>query len=258
MAETEEFQNKIKIPVSKSVSDALSAPRCLDMNIEPAEKLKLALPSGGSLSAISDMGKAIPNDCSMTFSLMLQLGPVMASLDCILKILGLLKPLSDAVTSPPPTPGVIKDIIDAVSDLAPCFLMLTPGGMLPFVRDLICLIIKMLNCLLGQLKTLVDIMGGISLQLEAAEKQNNEDKINSLQCAQENAAAQAASLLQGIEPISVILDLAAPFMSIAGVGAIEFPAITAESNLESINNAISSLEDVVVTLQDIVNSLGGC
>lgn len=251
---------QVKIPVPDALSEALSAPKCLDMKIEPAEKLKIQLPSGGTISAIGDMGKAIPNDCSMTFSLMLQIGPLMASMDCVLKILKLLKPISDVITDlpAPPTPGVIKEIVNGVADLAPCFLMLTPGGMLPFVIDILCLILKVLNCMVGQLKTLANIMGGISLQLESAKQQSNEEMIASLECAQENAAAQAANLMQSIEPVAVLLDLASPFMSIAGVQAIQMPAIGSETDMEAMNKSISALEEVVATLQGVVDGLGGC
>src|SRR5688500_14436119 len=132
----------LDIPVPDKLREALSAPRCIDLSLGKPKKLTVQLPSGAALTSLANAGQNIPNDCSLTFSLMLQIAPLMGSMECVLKILKLLKPLSDAVTSPPPTPALIKEIVTAVADLAPCFLMLTPAGMIPFVRDILCLILK--------------------------------------------------------------------------------------------------------------------
>jgi hypothetical protein len=250
----------VDIPVPDKLREALSAPKCIDLSLPEPQKLTVALPSGLSLSSLSNAGQNIPNDCSLTFSLMLQIAPLMASMECVLKILKLLKPLSDAVTSPPPTPGLIKEIAEAVADLAPCFLMLTPAGMIPFVRDILCLILKILNCLIGQLKTALDFMSGLSIKLESAQAGNNPDSdlIASLECARENVLTSIGHLMQGIEPVQVILDLAGPFMSIAGVGAIQLPALGGAGDTEALNQVLTILEEVVATIQQIVDALGGC
>jgi hypothetical protein len=191
---------------------------------------------------------------------MLQMAPLMAAMDCPLKILKLLKPLSDAVTSFPPTPALIKEIVDAVADLAPCFLMLTPAGMIPFVRDILCLILKALNCLIGALKTSLEFMNGLNIKLEKAQASDNPDQelIASLECAQENVVTSIGHLMQGMEPITAILDLASPFMSIAGVGAIQLPALASAQDTEALTQTVTTLEDTVGTIQQVVDGLGGC
>ena len=103
---------QVDIPVPESLREALSAPICLDLSLPKPQKLTINLPSGAALTSLSNIGQNIPNDCSLTFSLMLQIMPMMASMECVLKILKLLKPLSDAVTSPPPTPKLIEDIVE--------------------------------------------------------------------------------------------------------------------------------------------------
>ena len=147
----------IDIPVPDELQELMAAPEVPGPRPPPPRQQKITLPSGGTLTALQDLGKAIPTDCSLTFSLMVQIMPLMASMECLLKVLKLLKPLTDAVTSPPPTPKLVKEIVQAVADLAPCFLMVTPAGMIPFVRDILCLILALLRCLIGQLKTLADI-----------------------------------------------------------------------------------------------------
>ena len=55
-----------------------------------------------------------------------------------------------------------------------------------------------------------------------------------------------------------IMDLASPFMSIAGVAEIKLPALGSASDVESLNKVIAQLDDVVKTIQQIVDGLGGC
>ncbi len=248
----------IDVPVPEDLRELMAAPKCLDLRLPKPAKLKVQLPSGGTLTALHDIGKAVPTDCSLTFSLLLQIMPLMASMECVLKILKLLKPLSDAVTSPPPTPKLIKEIVEAVADLAPCFLSITPAGMIPFVRDILCLILALLRCLIGQLKTIADVMGGLTLQLKAAEDAGNDDLIKTLQCAQENSLESMQHMMNGFGPISVILDLMSPMMSIAGVGAIKLPAVGDASSAEALSKTMADLQNVVDTIQGVVDTLGGC
>jgi hypothetical protein len=248
----------IDVPVPDDLRELMAAPKCLDLRLPKPQKLKVQLPSGGTLTALHDIGKAVPTDCSLTFSLLMQIMPLMASMECVLKILKLLKPLSDAVTSPPPTPKLIKEIVEAVADLAPCFLSITPAGMIPFVRDILCLILALLRCLIGQLKTIADVMGGLTLQLQAAEEAGNDDLVKTLQCAQENSLASMQHMMNGFGPVSVILDLMAPMMSIAGVGAIKLPAVGDASSAAAISKTMADLQGVVDTIQGVVDTLGGC
>lgn len=250
----------IDIPIPDDLQELLAAPKCLDLKLPEPKNLQVTLPSGGSLKALQDMGKSIPNDCSLSFSLMLQIAPLLASMECVLKILKLLKPVSDVITNlpTPPTPGVIKEIAEATADLAPCFLMVTPAGMIPFVRDILCLILAVLRCLIGQLKTLAEVMGGLTLQLKAAEDAGNQDLADTLKCAQENSLNSMAHLMQGMGPISGLLDLMAPMMSIAGVDAIKLPAMGDDASAEGISDTLETLEGVVETIQGVVDALGGC
>jgi hypothetical protein len=249
---------EIDIPVPDELAEFMAAPKCLDLQPPPPQQLKVTLPSGGTLTALHDIGKSVPNDCSLTFSLMLQIMPLMASMECLLKVLKLLKPLSDAVTSFPPTPKLIKEIVQAVADLAPCFLMVTPAGMIPFVRDVLCLILALLRCLIGQLKTLNELLGGLTLQIADAEKAGNRALAESLKCARENGLIEMQHLMNGFGPVSTILDLMSPFMSIAGVGAIKLPALGNDTSAAATTKMLDTLQQVVDTIQSVVDALGGC
>ena len=47
-------------------------------------------------------------------------------------------------------------------------------------------------------------------------------------------------------------------MSIAGVAEIKLPAIGSASDVEGLNKVVKQLDDVVKTIQQIGDGLGGC
>ena len=251
------------IAVEADLQSALDLPPCADITLPKPAPLKIHLPSGGSIQAISDLSKGIPTDCSMTFNLMLQVMPLLANLDCILKILKLIKPLIDVVKSlgPPPDPiklpKAITDFVKAANDLIPCLLIPTPLAIGPFLKDLLCLILKTLKCLLEQLKTLSGLMHGLSLQLTAAHSDGNGELVKALKCAQNNAATQAQHLTASIEPIGVILDLMGSLFGIVGIEPIQLPAIGSASDAAALDNTIQTLQGVTAIIQVVVDALPG-
>jgi hypothetical protein len=254
---------KLDIPISIDLQKAFDLPPCSEIKLPSPKPLKITLPSGGSLKAINDLSKAVPTDCSMVFSLMLQIAPLLASMECLLKILKLLKPLIDIITGltkVPPAPPVkaVQDFAKAAADLVPCFLIPTPANLLPFVKDLICLILKALKCFLAQLKSLMNIMGGITIDLDAALRAGNTELAQTLQCSLENAQNQGKQLTSAIEPIGVILDLAGSVFGLVGIEPIKLPTFGDQADLESLNTVVQSVQGVVATLQVVADALGGC
>jgi hypothetical protein len=246
----------LDIPVAADLQQAFDVPPCSELSIPMPSPLKITLPSGDELKAFTDLSKGIPNDCSMTFNLVLQLAPFLASITCLLRLLKLIKPLVDIVqglTKKPPAPPVaaVEEFAAAAIDLAPCFLM--PAGVIPFAKDIICFIRALLNCLLTQLKSVRDLLEGIGLRIEAAA--GNEDLLAALQCAQQNAQTSAASLSQAIDPISTLLELANPIMEMAGMPTISLtPPAAGAADLAGLNAVIETLQDVVST----IDALGIC
>jgi len=249
----------IDIPLPVDLNEALELPPCNEIKLPLPKPLKIQLPTGASIKAIADASKGIPSDCAMTFSLMVQLSPLLASMECLLKILKLLKPLVDIVTNlPMPPVKAVQEFAKAAVDLAPCFLIPTPANIIPFVRDILCLIIRVLNCLLGQLKTLVALMGSLKLQLDAAHSAGNFELEETLKCAQANAEISGQHMTKAIEPIGVLLDLAGPLMGLAGVKPIQLPSLGDKSDLDALQNVIKTLQGLVGTLDVAVEALGGC
>lgn len=251
----------IDIPIPVDLKKAFQFPPCAQVTLPMPKPLKINLPMGGTLSAFSDLSKGIPSDCSLTFSLMLQIAPFLASIECLLKVLGLIGPLVEflkAIPDPIKMGSTLPKVLEAVEKVMPCVAVVTGLGIIPFIKDLLCLIIKALNCFLGQMKTLLGIMGGLSLQLSLATAAGDTDKIAAIQCEQNNAQALASNMTASIEPIGVILELAGTIFGIAGMKPITLPAVGSATDLDSLNTLVQTIQGVVGTLQIAADALGGC
>jgi len=249
----------IDIAVSADLEQLFQLPPCADITLPAASGLSVQLPTGGSLQAFADISKGIPTDCSMTFSLMLQLAPFIASIQCLLNVLKLLKPLIDIVKGLPfPPASAITEFAEAAVGLAPCLLIPTPLVMIPFILDLLCLILKVLNCFLGQMESLIKIMGPLSLQLTAAQQSGNDELVATLQCAQQNAQTQAGQIMNSLGPVGALLEVAGPLFGIAGVPAITLPALGSASDIAALNSVVQTIQLVVTDVQAAINLLGGC
>jgi hypothetical protein len=250
----------IDIAVDADLTQLFQLPSCDALALPDAGKISVQLPTGGVLQSFSDISKGIPTDCSMTFSLMMQIAPFLASIQCLLNVLKLLKPLIDIIKSLPGIPPVkaIEEFGEAVVALAPCLLIPTPAAMIPFVKDLLCLILKVLKCFLSQMQSLLRILGPLSLQLNLAQQSGNDELVSTLQCAQQNAQTQAGQIMNSLGPAGVLLDLAGPLFGIAGIPAISLPSLGSASDLQSLNTAVKSIQEVVGVIQIAVDALGGC
>ena len=101
-------------------------------------------------------------------------------------------------------------------------------------------------------------MSVLTLDLSNSISSGNTDLLRTLECAQENAATAAEHLTKSIEPIGVILKMAGPLMGLAGVPAIELPAIGSEADVESLEETVKTVKQVIGTLQIAVDAIGGC
>jgi hypothetical protein len=249
----------VPIPISADLQGLMKIPSCVDIKLPQPAPLKVQLPTGGSITAVADISKGIPTDCAMVFSLIVQVMPLMASMECLLKILKLLKPLIDVIKGLPfPPVKAIGDFIAAAKDLSTCLLIPTPANLLPFVRDILCLILKMLKCMIGSLKTVVDVLGGLQIQLALAAEEGNTELQKTLQCSQENAATAAAHLMSSMEVLGAVLALVGPLMEMAGVKGLKLPALGAATDVESLQTVLQTLQGVADTLETITSGLGGC
>jgi hypothetical protein len=228
----------IDIAVDVDLKQAFDIPSCIDLSLPNAGPLKVTLPTGGTISAFADISKGIPTDCSMTFSLMLQIAPFLAATECLLKVLKLLKPLIDVIQGlPMPPVKAIQEFVKAAVDLPPFLLVPAQPSIIT---------------------SLVKILGGLWLQLTAAQQEGNDELVGVIQCAQANAQTQAGQIMNSLGPVGVLLDLAGPLFGIAGIPAIQLPALGSASDLAALNSVVQTMQSVVATIQIVADGLGGC
>jgi len=251
----------IDIAVSADLEAMFELPACADIQLPPPTPITVNLPGGGTLTSFSDLSKGIPTDCAMTFSLLLQIAPFLASIECLVKVLKLVTTVVDVLksaTNPIALVSAIPKIIQAAEPVLACALSFTPAGLIPFIRDLLCLIRKVLNCFLGQMKSVLTNLENITAQLNIAVANGNNDLISSLTCAQGNASTQAQHLTGSLQAVGVILTLASDLMQIVGVKPITLPAIGSQTDLASLKQAVAAIQEVVNILTIATDALGGC
>ena len=249
------------------VVQRMQPPLCDLLKLPEPAKLNLCTPFGGAkLQGIVDATKAIPDDCSVMFSLMLQLPPLMAPLGCILKLLGVMKPLMDFVTAVPnlvtkPTQvaTAVAELVPAIKEVVECFVSLI-AGIPMFVKDLILLIAKMLKCIAGTLKSIAELMGGLSLSIASAQQAGNTALLEQLKCAEDNAKAQAKAATESTDIINLVLTLAAPLLGLMPGGAptITIPTFGSAEDAFALQDTANTMLQVASTLETIANALPSC
>jgi hypothetical protein len=243
----------IDIPLPAELTQALTPPVCINLQLPKPDMPVLTLPIGGTLQGMADFTRGIPTECSMNFSLMLQLAPIMASMECLLKILKFFGDLINAPTNPP---QFITAFIDGLAALKECTGMVLPTGMFCFVKDLLALIARMLLCAVDALESVLAILSGLELQIGFAHQDGNADLLAALQCAQQNAAIAADGTMQSLQPITVLLNLAAPFLAIAKVNlSVSIPSPVPSNDLEGMQTLLTTLRHVAQVIQAVSDAI---
>lgn len=256
------MRHDVEIPIPDNLRELFSIPTCDMVSLPDAEPLQLRLPNGATISPVADLSKGIPTDCSLAVNLFVQLGPFLASIECLLRVLGLLQPLIKVVNSlgPPPDPIKLPEAIvefgEAAAKLMPCFGMIMPAGpnILMFLKDLILMIIKLIKCMIGQLETILGIMQGIEIKLDAAQKAGNAELAKILECARENASTAAQHAQASLGPVQNLMPLIGFFLELAGI-SFEIPALGSAEDSAALQGTIDKLKDTITTLETVLETL---
>jgi hypothetical protein len=89
--------SRIDVKLSADIQEQLALPPCADLRLPKPKLPELRLPTGGSIKGIADLTKGVPSDCSLNFSLVMQLAPIMASIECLVKLLSFITALIDMI-----------------------------------------------------------------------------------------------------------------------------------------------------------------
>lgn len=222
---------------------------------EVSADLKVTLPFG-ELKAFRDFTQGLPTDCTMTFNLLLQIQPLLASMACLLKVLnviGKLKGFFDAVPSPPDMASKAVEVVTAIAEMGVC---LPPGIFLSLfvtIKNILELIINFLLCLITQLESILLFQAGIDLG--AAE--GNPTLTATLKCAQENARRSAEHLAASVGPVQPLLDTVSMIAGIVGLN-ITLPSLSATFQPGAdMAEGVTKLKESVEALKQVVGSIPG-
>jgi hypothetical protein len=64
--------------------------------------------------------------------------------------------------------------------------------------------------------------------------------------------------MKSIEPVKILLDLAGALFGIAGIPAIQLPAIGSSSDLSALDAFLKAIQIAQTTIQTVVDGIGGC
>lgn len=240
------------------MSATLSTP-CLELPKLP-QIPSIKLLGGAELKGFVDFSAGPATDCKLTFNLLLQLSPLLASMACLFKILDVFSKLKEFADS---VPGVVTDakkVIDsglglgtAISELKDCIPALAPIQFALMIKGILNLVISFLSCFLTQLESILKFKA--TIDLKSAE--GNPTLNAALLCAQDNANTSMDNLMMSLQPLQPILDMVGTVVGIAGLPALKLPNITAISGGTDQIQTIASIKQAVDSLKAAINAIPG-
>jgi len=163
---------------------------------------------------------------------------LLVSMSCQLKILKLLKPLIEVIRGLPSPPlQALLEFSKVATELEPCLLVPSALAILPFVRDLLCIELRSLRCLLRN--------------LQAVGTQAGADSGSSTQLL-------ARSILDSYVPIVGVLKLAAEFFQMAGIALPAEPILSGGTDPASLHADQVAIVAYTAKLQEVADAIGGC
>jgi hypothetical protein len=188
-----------------------------------------------------------PTDCKLTFNLLLQLAPLLASMACIFKILKAITALADGIQDP----AKIPSIPGAITDLAKCIPL--PGiELYLMIKGILSLLVRFLSCFIGDLESIVKSQA--TIDLSAAD--GNPVLHDWLICAQNNAKQSMDNMMLSLQPVQPIMNVTAMLIGLAKL-PIQLPDLSNLSLGADANLTIASLKQSVDTLKSAVASIPG-
>jgi hypothetical protein len=224
----------------------------------PLEEIKIPaipLPTGGELKGVADFAAGIPTNCKVNINLLVQLGPLLGAMGCILKILEVIGNIVEFATAAPDLPKMVQKadaLTTAFDGLKNCIPPLAPMNFVLMIKAILELIINILSCLVDSLASIVDFQ--VSLDFASAE--GNPVLTDALLCAQRNADASMQNLLTSVAPIMTVMKVIGGVASLAKLD-IALPDLSDLGKAGDAVQAVQQLKQTVDALKGVIDSLPG-
>lgn len=255
-----EDKSPIDVELPESLQKKLAAATCYEI---PELKVpSISLPTGGVIKAVGDFTDRAPSECSLNMNLLVQLGPILANLECIIKLLGVIEPLKKVAE------GMAESKINKIFDAGPalvealgaisqCVLKLTvpPLGIACFLASILKLIVKILSCMVDQIASMVSLITDLSASLVIANKEGNTALAATLECGLKNAQTSTKNSMAGLDPVTAIMELMTPLMTLAGQDPIQMPSFDQLESVEQLEQAMVKLNETVSAIELVADTL---
>ncbi|MFW2438541.1 MAG: hypothetical protein ACN4GR_04135 [Arenicellales bacterium] len=256
-----EAKANIDVDLPDSLQKKLAAATCYEI---PELKIpSISLPTGGVIKAVGEFTDRVPSECALNMNLLVQLGPILANLHCIIKIMGVIEPLhgvadamksADVLKIAEAAPALVEALGTLIND---CVLKLTvpPLGIACFLASILKLIVKILSCMVDMLASMVSLITDLSSHLIIANKEGNTALAATLECSLKNAQTSTNNSMAGLDPITAVLEMMTPLLAMAGQDPIQMPSLDQLESVEQLENAMETLEEVVSAIELVADTL---
>jgi hypothetical protein len=219
---------------------------CIELPTIP-EIPAISLLGGAELRGFLDFSAGAPTDCKLTFNLLLQLAPLLASMACIFKILKAITALADGIQDPKKIPS----IPGAITDLAKCIPV--PGiEFYLMIKGILSLVVRFLSCFIDSLESILKFQA--TIDLSAAD--GNPVLRDTLICAQNSAKASMDNMMLSLQPLEPVLKVATMLIGMTPLG-IKLPDISTVSASADTTEVVTSLKQTVDQLKQAIDSIPG-
>ena len=215
----------------------------------------IPLPTGGELKGVADFAAGVPTNCKIDIILLIQLGPLLGAMGCILKILEVLGNIIDfAKAAPDPFKMAEKvgALVKSFEELSGCIPALAPINFVLMIKAILELIINILSCLVDSLASIVEFQ--VSLDFSSAE--GNPALLAALECAQRNADTSMSNLMNSMGPIETVMKVVGGVAKLAQLD-IALPDLSALGQAADAAQAVQQLKQSVDALKAVIQSLPG-
>ncbi|WP_137148779.1 hypothetical protein [Mycolicibacterium sp. CR10] len=212
----------------------------------------ITIPGGGKLTATADLPAMMPDQCAVSFNLMLQLGPFLGATECLVNVLNLLESIVGFAKAAPDVYGMADKAIEVGERFGPvleCITAWSPVGICSFVKDVLTMIADALECVLELLDSVVGQQ--IELGIKLADAEDNPELAETLQTALDNTRQLSEHGMSSLGPIFSLLGAMGGFLSMLSLPALELPSLD-DLTGGDLSAALQPLHDLLDTLRLLI------